>query len=195
MNKTTFDVGSLTSILDFAAVEKRLSALPGVASVSMNAASTTATIAFDDAKTRVDAIARDIEACGFHCRGEIVPRHLCSPDSIVVPPGHPRAPSAPAADQHGGHTAMTQPATDSKGKAASTPSHDAMAQEMGHGSGGDMQSMVKDMRNRFLISAVFSIPIFLLEPMGLGEPLVRPPFGMSMNLSMFLLASAAILYP
>ncbi|KKC34412.1 ATPase P, partial [Devosia psychrophila] len=195
MKKATFDVGNLTSILDFTAVEKRLSALPGVTAVNMNAASTTASVAFDDTKTSAEAIAREIEACGFHCRGEIVPRHLCSPDSITMPPARRDAPAAPARDEHAGHAAMTQPAADRKGTAAPTTSRDAMAHEMGHGSGGDMQSMVKDMRNRFLISLVFSIPIFLLEPMGLGGPLLRPPFGLSMNLTMFLLASAAILYP
>ena len=195
MKNTTFDVGGLSSILDFTAVEKRLSALPGVTGVKMNAASTTATIAFDDAKTSTEAITREIEACGFHCRGEIVPRHLCGPDSTTVPPSRPHAPAAPAVDEHAGHATMAQPAADRKGTVAPAAARDAMAHEMGHGAGGDMRSMVKDMRNRFLISLVFSIPIFLLEPMGLGEPLVRPPFGLSMNLTMFLLASAAILYP
>ncbi|TIX38758.1 MAG: ATPase P, partial [Mesorhizobium sp.] len=73
--------------------------------------------------------------------------------------------------------------------------HDAMAHEMGHGAGMDTQGMVKDMRNRFFISLVFSLPVFAMEPMGLGEPWLRPPFGLSEDLAMFLLASAAILYP
>ena len=70
-----------------------------------------------------------------------------------------------------------------------------MAHEMGHGAGMDMQDMVKDMRNRFLVALVFSLPIFAMEPMGLGAPLLKPPFGLSENLAMFILASAAILYP
>ncbi|MEO6178428.1 MAG: heavy metal translocating P-type ATPase, partial [Devosia sp.] len=181
--------------LDFAAVEKRLSALPGVTAASMNAASTTASVTFDDAKTSTEVIAREIEACGFHCRGEVVPRHLCSPGSTTVAPARPDASTARAGHEHAGHAGMAMPAADGKGSVAAKTSRDAMAHEMGHGSGGDMQAMVKDMRNRFLVSLVFSIPIFLLEPMGLGEPLISPPFGMSMNLTMFLLASAAILYP
>jgi Cu2+-exporting ATPase len=59
----------------------------------------------------------------------------------------------------------------------------------------DMQDMVRDMRNRFLISLVFTIPIFAMAPMGMGEPWIRPPFGLSENVAMFILASAAILYP
>ncbi len=191
MKKATFDVGNLTSILDFVAVEKRLSVFPGVIAANMNAASTTASVIFDDAKTNAEAITREIEACGFHCRGEVVPRHLCIPGSTTVTPGLPHAPAAPSRDEHAGHAGMAMPAAGGKGTAA----RDAMAEEMGHGSDVDMQAMVKDMRNRFLVSLVFSIPIFLLEPMGLGEPLISPPFGLSMNLTMFLLASAAILYP
>jgi Cu2+-exporting ATPase len=70
-----------------------------------------------------------------------------------------------------------------------------MAHEMGHGVGMDMQDMVRDMRNRFLISTVFTIPIFAMAPMSLGEPWIRPPFGLPENVAMFILASAAILYP
>jgi Cu2+-exporting ATPase len=71
----------------------------------------------------------------------------------------------------------------------------AMAHEMGHGPGMDMQAMVQDMRNRFWVSLVFSIPIFALSPMGMDQPLLEPPFGMDLNLALFVLATAAILYP
>jgi cation transport ATPase len=70
-----------------------------------------------------------------------------------------------------------------------------MAHEMGDGAGMDMQDMVRDMRNRFLISLIFTIPIFAMAPMGLGESWIRPPFGLSEDTAMFILASAAILYP
>ena len=40
MKKATLEVRDLVGIMDFAAVEKRLAALPGVASVAMNAGST-----------------------------------------------------------------------------------------------------------------------------------------------------------
>jgi hypothetical protein len=43
-----------------------------------------------------------------------------------------------------------------------------MAQEMGHGASMDMQAMIRDMRNRFWIALIFSLPIFVLSPMGLG---------------------------
>jgi P-type Cu2+ transporter len=184
MQKTTVEVGGLIAILDFLAIEKRLRAMSGVLGVEMNAGSTTATVAYDEAKATVDAIRQQVEACGFHCRGESVPRHVCEPNSIVVPPSHPKAPSA----AHSGHQHTGT-------MVAAAPAHDMMAHEMGHGAGMDMQGMVKDMRNRFLVSLVFSIPLFAMSPMGMGEPWLKAPFGWDPTILMFVFASAAILYP
>ncbi|WP_287366812.1 heavy metal translocating P-type ATPase [Mesorhizobium sp.] len=192
MNKINLEVRDLVGMMDFAAVEKRLEALPGVAGVAMNAGSTTATIEFDEGRTSPEILAREIEACGFHCRGETVPRHLCIPGSTTIPPGHPRAISGHAGHDH---AAMVQTGPMDRRTVAAKVPHDAMAHEMGHGAGMDMQDMVKDMRNRFLVSLVFTLPIFAMEPMGLGEPWLRPPFGLSEDVAMFFLASAAILYP
>ena len=135
MIKTTLDVADLFSVLDFAGVQKRLLALPGVAAVEMTAASSSVTVTFDPARTDAASITAEIKACGFHCRGESVPKHLCLPDSAAVPPDHTSAPSAagPKKVPHAGHggvspTAMT---------AQNTPARadkDAMAYEMGHGS-------------------------------------------------------------
>ena len=72
---------------------------------------------------------------------------------------------------------------------------DAMAHEMGHGAGMDMQVMVRDMRNRFWIALAFSLPIFLFSPMGMDFIQIPPPFGLRLELVLFVLASAAILYP
>ncbi|RWH71665.1 heavy metal translocating P-type ATPase [Mesorhizobium sp.] len=192
MKKINLEVRDLVGMMDFAAVEKRLEALPGVAGVAMNAGSTTATIEFDEGRTSPEILAREIEACGFHCRGETVPRHLCIPGSTTIPPGHPRAISGHAGHDH---AAMIQTGPMDRRTVAAKVPHDAMAHEMGHGAGMDMQDMVKDMRNRFLVSLVFTLPIFAMEPMGLGEPWLRPPFGLSEDVAMFFLASAAILYP
>ena len=208
MKTVTLEVGDLVSILDFAAVEKRLAAFSGVHSVAMNAGSSTASVMYDDRMTSPERLAAEIEACGFHCRGETAPRHVCVPDSTVVPPSSPRAPSQ---SEHEGHAGRAKPAdmhaaprhagheghapASAPAAADAAPAHDAMAHEMGHGAGMDMQDMVRDMRNRFLVSLIFTLPIFALDPMGLTEPLIAPPFGLGMNLTMFILASAAILYP
>ena len=104
-----------------------------------------------------------------------------------MPNAEPEAPKppAPATENHAGHTAPAAPA-------AVMPAD--MAHEMGHG-GGDMAAMVRDMRNRFWICLVFTIPIFLYAPMGGFFTPPAPPFGLKLDLWLFFLASAAILYP
>jgi Cu2+-exporting ATPase len=72
--------------------------------------------------------------------------------------------------------------------------NDAAAHEMGHGSGKDLKAMVRDIRNRFFVTLVFSVPIFVMSPMGLPFK-VAPPFGLKLDLVLFVLASGAILYP
>ncbi|OYX50578.1 MAG: copper-translocating P-type ATPase [Alphaproteobacteria bacterium 32-64-14] len=114
----------------------------------------------------------------------------------VAQPPDPRAPVAtPAAvptavaakASHEGHAAPK-----ATGEQAAMPAD--MAFEMGHG-GGDLATMVRDMRNRFWICLIFTAPIFVYAPMGgFFEP-PSPPFGLELNLWLFLLASAAILYP
>jgi Cu2+-exporting ATPase len=207
MKKTTLEVRGLIAMLDFLAVEKRLRALPGVVDVVMNPGANTATITFDDSRTDVAALTRAVEACGFHCRGEKVPRHVCVPGSTAVPPDHPNAPAAaPRAHMHHPPASTATPPSGHAGhvhyEAAAGPGrptaavgHDMTAHEMGHGAGMDMHDMVRDMRNRFFVALIFSLPIFAMEPMGLGAPLLKPPFGLSESLAMFVLASLAILYP
>jgi Cu2+-exporting ATPase len=66
--------------------------------------------------------------------------------------------------------------------------------DMGHRAGMDMQAMVRDMRNRFWICLVFSIPIFAYST-GMDFVRLEPPFGLDLNVFIFLLATAAIVYP
>lgn len=90
----------------------------------------------------------------------------------------------PAADDHSGHAGSKEP--------EGGPSE--MASEMGH-SGDDLGAMVRDMRNRFWICLIFTIPIFVYAPMGEFFTPPAPPFGLDLNLWLFFFASAAILYP
>ncbi len=109
-----------------------------------------------------------------------------------IPPAPKPAPGAvdpapPAGKGHEGHQDHAAPG------AQPVMSAD-MAHEMGHG-GKDLPAMVRDMRNRFLICLVFTVPIFVYAPMGgFFEP-PAPPFGIELNLWLFFFASAAILYP
>ena len=104
------------------------------------------------------------------------------------PPESAGAPStAPESAGHEGHKGHTKPGSQSAMSAD-------MAHEMGH-DGMDLAAMVRDMRNRFWICLVFTIPIFIYAPMGGMWAAPAPPFGLDLNLWLFFFASAAILYP
>ena len=171
MKTATLDVGGMSSMLDYQGVEKQLARIPGVHHAAASVASNSVTVEYDETVTSVGALKDRIAKCGYHCTGQIMPRHICE---------------APVARKH--------PAEPVAGAAAMPMPHE-MAHEMGHGAGMDMQGMVRDMRNRFWVSLVFTVPIFLLSPMGFDTIRVEPPFGLDLNLVLFLLASAAILYP
>jgi Cu2+-exporting ATPase len=103
-----------------------------------------------------------------------------SPDAPAAVP----APAAPAVDGNKGQAAPVAQ--------AAMPAD--MAHEMGHG-GKDLPAMVRDMRNRFWICLIFTVPIFVYAPMGGFFKPPAPPFGLELNLWLFFFASAAILYP
>ena len=191
MKTATLDVGGMLAMLDYQAVEKQLSRIPGVQRATASIASNSATVEYDETVTSVAALKDKINECGFHCTGQIMPKHVCEPH-----PGMPAVGGAPMrpADSKPIAAARPMPEPHLHAPAAVSMSHD-MAHEMGHGAGMDMQAMVRDMRNRFWISLVFSVPIFLYSPMGVDFISLKPPFGMDLNLLLFFLASAAIIYP
>jgi Cu2+-exporting ATPase len=207
MKTATLDVGGMLSVLDYHCVEKQLRKMPGVQRVTASIASNSMTLEFDETVTSVAALRDKINACGFHCTGEIMPKHVCkshcghadehgmhaahgAPMKAAGPkPGTPagRVPH----EHHPAHAPAEAPAA---ARRAMPMPHD-MAHEMGHGAGMDMAEMVRDMRNRFWISLVFTVPIFIYSPMGNLFTPPAPPFGLKLDLWLFFVASAAILYP
>jgi Cu2+-exporting ATPase len=191
MKTATLDVGGMLAMLDYQAVEKQLSRIPGVQRATASIASNSATVEYDETVTSVAALKDKINECGFHCTGQIMPKHVCEPH-----PGMPAVGGAPMRPADSKPIAAARPSPKPHLHApAAVPMSRDMAHEMGHGAGMDMQAMVRDMRNRFWISLVFSVPIFLYSPMGVDFISLKPPFGMDLNLLLFFLASAAIIYP
>lgn len=73
-----------------------------------------------------------VRECGYHCRGEVQPDHVCrlaEPDMDAAHAKHAAQPGA----------------------------MDEIAHDMGHGAGMDMAGMVRDMRNRFIVCLIFTI--------------------------------------
>ena len=127
---------------------------PGVLSVDANPVAQTATVVYDPARTDLVQLRDWVRECGFHCAGQSVPRHICDP----------MAEAASVTD----HPGMPEVATDAAAAVPAAPTVAAPPDSMGPGGHGGMSmaDMVADMRNRFLVAAVLSIPILLWSPIG-----------------------------
>jgi P-type Cu2+ transporter len=163
-------VGGLHYASEKAVVEQVLARRPGVISVEANPVAQTATVTYDSDATSVESLRDWIVDCGYHCAGQSAPGHVCDP--LVAPDhgphDHEAAVRADAADGHGhgGHAGMS------------------------------MAAMVADMRNRFVVSLIFTIPIVLWSGVGsglIGSDLATP-FGMGRNWWLLLLSLPVVLY-
>jgi P-type Cu2+ transporter len=77
MKKAILEVSGMLSVLDFLGVEKQLKRMPGVRAATVNIATNTAVVDYDDRITDVDALRAKILDCGFYCCGEVLPEHIC----------------------------------------------------------------------------------------------------------------------
>ncbi len=170
--RATLHVGNLHYASEKAVVERVLANRPGVISVDANPVAQTATVTFEPGETSIDELAHWIEECGYHCAGRSVPGHVCDP---LAEEGR----DAPTHD----HTA-TERADQADGR--------------GHGghAGMSMAAMVRDMRNRFLVAALFAVPIALWSPVGdfLFGATPPTPFGIGADLWQFFLSLPVIFY-
>ncbi|MGH8774719.1 MAG: heavy metal translocating P-type ATPase [Jiangellaceae bacterium] len=147
--------------------EAVLSRRPGVRSVEVNPVGQTATVTYDPDTTSIAELAGWIRDCGFHCAGQSVPRHICDP---LIDPA-----------SHDDHAAMSPGGAMGNG---------------GHHAGMFMDDMVRDMRNRFLVAAVLSVPILLWSPIGrdvLGFG-AAAPFGLRDDVFSLLLSLPVVFY-
>jgi len=175
MKTSTVEVGELVSSLSAVGVQRQVATLPGVHHVDVNYVAGSATVHYDEAQTSLQAIRQRIIDCGYHCRGELVPAHVCNPADHKV--------QGDAHVSHAGHAdASAQPASD-------------MMHDMGHAPGMSMEGMANDMRNRFFVALVFAVPVFLYSPMGQMFGDFATPFGLERKLFLFIAATGAIAYP
>jgi Cu2+-exporting ATPase len=218
MKTSTVEVGELVSSLSAAGVQRQIAALPGVQHVDVNYVAGSATVHYDETKSSLEDIRRRVVECGYHCRGEMLPAHVCPPEGHAGHAGHEDHATHGA---HAGHAAHGHAANAAAAATASAPvtlkalppaphaGHAAhaghggeaahqtsdMMHDMGHAPGMSMQDMANDMRNRFLVALLFSIPVFLYSPMGKMFGDFATPFGMDRNLFLFIVATGAIAYP
>ena len=186
-------VGTATAVLEVSGVqwatsknvaEAVLSRRAGVLAVDANPVAQTATVTYDPGRTNLAELREWVRDCGFHCAGQSVPSHVCDP---MLEPGldHHH-------DAHDGHDAAA--GHDAAPASPVSSPHDAM----GHGGHGSMSmaDMVRDMRNRFLVAALLSVPILLWSPIGrevIGFD-TAAPFGLRDDVFSLLLSLPVMFY-
>jgi P-type Cu2+ transporter len=171
---TVLHVGGLHYASEKNVVEHALGRRPGVLAVEANPVAQTATVTFDPVQTSVADLTGWVEECGYHCAGQSVPGHVCDP----------------MAEREAAH----------EGMAHDDAAMDRADHAHGHGHGGhagmSMDAMERDMRNRFVVALVFTIPIVLWSMVGtnlLGTELATP-FGIDRDIWQFVLSLPIVLY-
>ena len=180
-----------------AVTEAILGRRAGVLAVDANPVSQTATVTYDPARTSVAALTGWVRDCGYHCAGQSVPDHICDPMTEPTPRAHHDHGRAAAVDHADDHT---RPAPhDGHGGPGGAGQQRLSQDAMGHGGhhgGMSMDAMVRDMRNRFLVAAVLSVPVLLWSPIGrevLGFT-VPAPLGLRDDVFSLLLSLPVIFY-
>ncbi|ALU40851.1 ATPase P [Kocuria flava] len=203
-----------------AVAEAALSRRPGVLRVEANPVSQTANVTYDPGRTSIKDLTGWVRECGYHCAGQSVPDHVCDPlqedGTAAGRTGHrgtgDRSGSGLDPADHGTRVVKASPAPahaeGTHGDTPARPGQDAPAghgqhgvrdaqEVMGHGGGGmSMEAMIRDMRNRFLVAAILSVPITLWSPIGrevLGFT-VPAPFGLRDDVFALILSLPVIFY-
>ena len=190
MKKTeTFPVKGLNFAGCAREIEKRLGKVPGIEQVDASYVSQTVTIMYDDQMIQDTALKARITDCGYLCSDacndmasvlatRVVPEahvyHEAHERGAIAAPVPSEAPVQPQRMEHARHE---------MGGMEHDMSDPAMA-----------RAMEADMRNRFFISLILTIPIVLYSPLGmkiLGVQLPTPA-GISPNWILLLLSTPVV---
>src|SRR5262245_3207450 len=162
------DLKNCHSGSEYAGLEEILSSLKGVNHVHLDRTRGIAHVSFDPSVTNQKNLELQLHSCGYKC--DCYQRSACT-----VQPGHPEI----GKEDHREHV-------EHKPEQKGAPHAD----HAGHG-----KEMVADLFRRFVISALLTLPLIAFSPMGelLGLS-GMPPFGLSMGLFGFLLATPVVLW-
>ena len=216
MSSTVFEAAGLLRASSSKGLEEYLERQRGVDRAEANPVSQTVTVRYDESALSADEVRGLIEEFGCSCGGELVPCRICRDEQpAVIGATVPHRATHAAGTEHAGHamgmsTAATTPvAADAEhvghgghamaAPAATQPAEGEMAQmahAMGHGAGMSMDDMVRDMRNRFLVAFILSIPVFAYSPLATEVFGLRlaTPFGIDPKLLLFILSTPAVFW-
>jgi Cu2+-exporting ATPase len=162
------DIRNAYDASEYGGLEEYLRGLPGITGVHLDRTRGVAHLSYDPAVTTPEAIEGHLNGCGYRC-------DCYGRPGSVSQAGHPRV----GVKEHAEHVAAVR-----------AEEHAAM----GHGEhAGHGAAMVADLFRRFVISTLLALPLIIFSPIGgtLGLP-GRPPFGLSMGLFGFLLATPIV---
>ena len=156
---------------EYADVERSLLGLPGVAAAHLDRTRGVAHVTYDPSVTAPERLEVQFQRCGYPCNCQRRPGSMAQP-------GHPQV----GTSEHAGMGHAGTAHADMEHAAAGHAEH------AGHGA-----AMVADMLRRFIVSALLLLPLVIFSPLGaaIGLPGV-PPFGLSMGLFGFLLATPVV---
>ncbi len=198
MSEAVLQICTMKDPLCAQGVEKKLLALPGVQHAHTNAVNGTTTVHYDEKLVTLVDLEAVVDDCGLRCHGESLPLHygghvVHSQPAAAGPAhmDHDHGAMEPMADEHAGHE-MGHADMEHDHEAAGTMDHSAHG---GH-AGMTMADMARDMRNRFLVSLVLTIPIFLYSPLftRLFDIDLPVPFGLRTEVLAFILTTVVVIY-
>jgi P-type Cu2+ transporter len=168
-------------------IEKNLSKLDGIAQVEASYVSQTVTVTYDETRLGEAQLREMVKDCGFAC-GEPLTRF----------PG-PIATIARPTEAIAAQPVMAHPAMEHRAEAAASAKMDTGIVDhstMGHDMSDPAmaQAMEADMRNRFFVSLVLTIPVILYSPLGVNlfKLHLPTPFGINPNWVLLVLATPVV---
>jgi len=166
-------------------IEKNLSKLAPIAQVAASYVSQTVMITYDETRLDESVLREMVKDCGFACGG---------PLTRFPGPGATVSPRAEAAHAHGttGHPAVEDRAAAHEKMDMGIVDHRTMGHDMSDPAMA--RAMEADMRTRFFVSLVLTIPVILYSPLGarLFKLHLPTPFGISPNWVLLVLATPVV---
>ncbi|HEX5442041.1 MAG TPA: heavy metal translocating P-type ATPase, partial [Ktedonobacterales bacterium] len=193
MRTVTLPVEGLNFATCARGIEKRLGALAAVSAADASYVTQTVTVTYDERQIAEDALRDLVTDCGFACGGPLTAMDRPQASVQASRGTNPSAEESMPEMRHE-HPTVTEPAE---------ADHDAMAHtDMGaHGGMHDMsdpamaKAMEADMRQRFFIALVLTIPIILYSPLGVHVLHIQmPSFGVNPNWILLILTTPVVWY-
>jgi Cu2+-exporting ATPase len=202
MRETLLNVCDMKDPLCAQGVERLLNKQPGIHHVQTNSVNGTTLVHYDEGQVSLVALQTALENCGLVCNGEFEQATSHSGhNGHESEAGHLMDHSAHGiAEQHieMDHTAHEMGTHEDMGHTAHEMDAQSGIDHTAHGghAGMTMEDMAHDMRNRFFLAFLLTIPIFLYSPLateifGLVLPV---PFRLDIKVWSFLLTTPVVVW-